>query len=126
MGGNEEGEMMPEILGEILFWLIVGGFVGALVGRMATGSKEGFGRFTNTMLGVAGAVVGGTLFKVFKIDLGLGELKVTLEDLIAALIGAVVVLLVVWGVRTKKKLWFWGTSAVAVTVVVIALALLSR
>ena len=117
---------MPEILGEILFWLIIGGFVGALVGRMATGTKEGFGRFTNTMLGVAGALVGGALFKIFRIDLGLGELKVTLEDLMAALIGAVVVLLAVWGVRTKKKLWFWVSAAGVVIVVVVALVLLSR
>jgi uncharacterized membrane protein YeaQ/YmgE (transglycosylase-associated protein family) len=125
MGGQEEKEM-PEILGEIVFWLIVGGFVGSLVGRLATRSKQGFGRVTNTLLGVAGAIVGGVLFKIFKIDLGLGELKVTVEDLVAALVGAVVVLVVVWGVRTKKKLWFWVTSAVVVTVVVIAFALLSR
>ena len=82
---------MPEIIGKIIFWLIVGGFVGSLVGRLATARKEGFGRITNTLLGLAGALVGGTLFEVFKIDLGLGDLRVTVEDLLAAAVGVITV-----------------------------------
>ena len=117
---------MPEIVGEILFWLIVGALTGSLVGRLVTRRKEGYGPVSNTLLGVAGALVGGALFKVFRIDLGLGELKVTVEDLLAALFGAVVVLVVVWGVRTKKKMFFWISTVVVVALVVVALSMLTR
>jgi uncharacterized membrane protein YeaQ/YmgE (transglycosylase-associated protein family) len=112
--------------GEIAVWLIVGGFVGSMVGRLATRSKEGYGRIFNTLLGAAGALVGGMLFEIFKVDLGLGELKVTFEDLVAAFLGSVLVLVIVWGVRTKKKLLFWISTTAVVVLVIVVLSLLSR
>ena len=93
---------------------------------MVKQQKRGFGLITNTLLGVAGAAVGGLLFKMFNIDLGLGEMKVTFEQLVAALIGSIVVLVIVWGVRTKKKLLFWIIAAGAVILVVVLLAVLTR
>ena len=39
-----------------------------------------------------GAVIGGELFRLFRIDFGLGELKVTFEDLIAAFLGSLIVI----------------------------------
>ncbi|NIL96333.1 MAG: GlsB/YeaQ/YmgE family stress response membrane protein [Planctomycetales bacterium] len=115
---------MAVTLGKLVVWLIVGGFVGAVVGRLATRSKEGYGRVVNTLLGMAGAIVGGGLFQIFKIDLGLGELKVTFEDLVAAFIGSVFLLVVCWGVRTKKKLLFWiGTAGMTILVVVVLVRL---
>lgn len=117
---------MPVTFGEFVIWLIVGGFIGSMVGRLATRSKEGYGRIINTLLGMAGAIVGGALFQIFKIDLGLGELKVTFEDLVAAFVGSVFLLVIVWGVRTKKKLLFWLSTAAAVIFVVVVLSQLSR
>lgn len=90
----------------VIVWLIVGGLAGTLAGRLVTFSKEGLGRLTNLGVGMAGAVIGGGLFKVFNIDLGLGELKVTFQDLIAAFVGSLLCILVVWIIRkyrAKKK-----------------------
>ncbi len=117
---------MPITVGEIVLWLIVGSLIGSFVGRMVKQHRRGYGPITNTLLGVAGAVVGGALFKIFSVDLGLGEMKVTFEQLVAAFIGSIVVLLIVWGVRTKKKLVFWISTAGAVMLVIALLSGLSR
>jgi uncharacterized membrane protein YeaQ/YmgE (transglycosylase-associated protein family) len=39
-------------------------------------------------VGMLGALVGGFLFRLFYIDLGLGEIKITFEDLISAFVGS--------------------------------------
>ncbi|MEM8667921.1 MAG: GlsB/YeaQ/YmgE family stress response membrane protein [Planctomycetota bacterium] len=75
-------------IGEIIVFLIVGALAGSLTGRIVTRNKQGFGRWMNFGVGLAGALVGGGLFNLFGIDLGLGELKVTFEDLLAAVIGS--------------------------------------
>jgi uncharacterized membrane protein YeaQ/YmgE (transglycosylase-associated protein family) len=91
-------------IGQIIVWIIVGGFAGTLAGRAVTWKKEGMGRWTNFLVGIAGAFIGGELFKLLRIDLGLGDLKVTFEDLIAAFLGSLLVILA-WRIiaRTKTK-----------------------
>ena len=42
---------------------------------------------------MTGAVVGGFLFNLFGIDLGLGEFKITFEDLIAVFSGSLLLIL---------------------------------
>jgi uncharacterized membrane protein YeaQ/YmgE (transglycosylase-associated protein family) len=98
---------MKLILGPVIVWLIVGALAGTLAGRLVTFTKEGLGRWTNIGVGLAGALIGGGLFKVFHIDLGLGEIKVTFEDLIAAFLGSLLFIavwsLVGWYVGKKKS-----------------------
>ena len=81
-------------IGQLIVWIIVGGFAGTIAGRIVTWKKEGFGRWTNFLVGIVGALLGGELFKLFRIDFGLGDLKITFEDLIAAFAGSVLVILV--------------------------------
>ncbi|RBP35383.1 putative membrane protein YeaQ/YmgE (transglycosylase-associated protein family) [Roseimicrobium gellanilyticum] len=89
------------ILGKIIVWLIVGAIAGTMAGRLATFSKQGFGYWTNFGLGMLGALIGGMLFRVLRIDLGLGELKITFEDLIAAFTGSLL-LVVAWRFFRKR------------------------
>jgi uncharacterized membrane protein YeaQ/YmgE (transglycosylase-associated protein family) len=91
-------------IGQIIVWIIVGGFAGTLAGRAVTLKRQGLGRWTNLVVGMAGAVIGGELFRLFRIDFGLGELKVTFEDLIAAFLGSLLVIFA-WRIiaRTKVK-----------------------
>jgi uncharacterized membrane protein YeaQ/YmgE (transglycosylase-associated protein family) len=89
-------------VGQIIVWIIVGGFAGTLAGRAVTFKKEGLGRWANLLVGMIGAVIGGELFKLFRIDFGLGELKVTFEDLIAAFLGSLIVILL-WRTVTRLK-----------------------
>ena len=87
-------------LGKILVWLIVGTLAGTLAGRLVTFSKKGLGFWTHVGLGMLGALVGGFLFGALRIDLGLGELKVTGEDLVAAFVGSLICL-GVWALIRK-------------------------
>ena len=89
-------------IGQIIVWIIVGGFAGTLAGRVVTWKKEGLGRWANLLVGVIGAVIGGELFRLFKIDFGLGELKVTFEDLIAAFLGSLLVIFA-WRIVARLK-----------------------
>ncbi len=83
-------------LPELVTWLIVGGLAGSLVGMVVKRKKEGFGHWINLGIGLVGAVIGGVLFNLFNVDLGLGEFKVTLEDLISALAGSLLLLVIIW------------------------------
>ena len=75
-------------IGKIIVWLIIGALAGTLAGRLMTFSKQGFGLWTNVGIGMVGAVVGGIIFRLLHIDLGLGEIKITFEDLISAFVGS--------------------------------------
>ena len=90
---------MSVTFGELLIWLIIGSLAGSFIGMLATRSKKGYGRCWNLLLGMAGAVVGGMSFNGLGVDLGLGDLSISFEDLIAAFAGSLAVLLVVWSVR---------------------------
>jgi uncharacterized membrane protein YeaQ/YmgE (transglycosylase-associated protein family) len=91
-------------LGQIIVWIIVGGFAGTLAGRAVTLKKEGLGRWMNLLVGMAGAIIGGEFVKLFRIDFGLGELKITFEELIAAFLGSLLIIFA-WRIlaRTKTK-----------------------
>jgi uncharacterized membrane protein YeaQ/YmgE (transglycosylase-associated protein family) len=87
---------MKPYLGPIIVWLIVGGLAGTLAGRLVTFKKEGLGWWTNLGVGLAGALIGGGLFKVFHIDLGLGDFTISFEDLIAAFLGSLLFVFLWW------------------------------
>jgi len=79
---------------QIVVWLIVGALAGALTGIVVKGTKMGFGRFAN-------ALIGGSIFRAFNIDLGLGDLAISFQDLVAAFLGSLVFLSLVWLIQKK-------------------------
>ena len=83
---------MAITIGQVIVWLIVGALAGSLTGMVMTRSRQGFGRWTNLGVGLIGALIGGFLFNLFNINLGLGELAITFEDLLAAFIGSLILL----------------------------------
>jgi uncharacterized membrane protein YeaQ/YmgE (transglycosylase-associated protein family) len=85
-------------------WLIVGALAGTLAGRLVTFSRAGFGRWINIGVGMLGAVIGGFLFGALGIDLGLGDLKVSFEDLISAFVGSLLLIGAWWlGRKVLRK-----------------------
>jgi uncharacterized membrane protein YeaQ/YmgE (transglycosylase-associated protein family) len=90
---------MDVTVGDIVVWLIVGALAGSLAGFVVTRKREGFGRYVNLGVGLVGALIGGLIFHVFKIDLGLDDLTITFEDLISALLGSMIFLGLLWWVR---------------------------
>ena len=93
---------MDLTLGKFIVLLIVGGLAGTLAARVVTMSAEGLGRVMNLGVGMVGALIGGLIFNVLGIDLGLGDLKVTFEDLIAAFLGSLLLIVVWW---LARKVW---------------------
>jgi uncharacterized membrane protein YeaQ/YmgE (transglycosylase-associated protein family) len=88
---------------EIISWVIVGSIAGGFVGSLLTGKKAGYGWFKNLGIGLIGGLIGGVLFiKLFKLDFGMSEIKVTLQDLVAAVLGALILLLAL-KIFGKKK-----------------------
>lgn len=90
-------------VGKIVVWLILGALAGSLAGRVVTFSRSGFGRWINLGFGMLGAVVGGFLFSLLDINLGLGEIKITLEDVISAFLGSLLCILTWWLIRRRLQ-----------------------
>jgi len=92
---------MNVTVSQIIVWLIVGALAGGLTGVVVKGTKKGFGQFTNLGIGLVGALIGGSIFRAFNIDLGLGDLAISFQDLLAAFLGSLTFLLLVWLIQKK-------------------------
>ena len=77
---------------EFLVWIVVGMLAGSLAGLGVKRRKAGFGRLTNLGIGMVGALIGGILFNILKIDLGLANIVISAEDLVSAFLGSLVFL----------------------------------
>jgi uncharacterized membrane protein YeaQ/YmgE (transglycosylase-associated protein family) len=76
---------------QIVAWIIMGLLVGGLIHQISK-----FNKLVTLLLGLAGAFVGGIIANLTQIDLGLGPVLIRYEDLLASLIGG---LLIVFGAR---------------------------
>ncbi len=83
---------MPFSLAQLIVWLIIGMIAGWLSGTLVTG----FGRWTNLGVGLVGAIIGGLIFSLFGIWPGLDAISVSLRDIVAAFIGSLIFLLLLW------------------------------
>lgn len=79
----------------LISWVIVGALAGALAGRLAKFSKRGYGVLTKFGIGLVGAALGGIAFRLFRIDMPLLKgISVSAEDLVAALLGSLLFIVV--------------------------------
>ena len=76
------------VIGKLVVWALVGAFAGSLASRLVTRQRAGYGRWTNLLIGMLGAVIGGWLFGLLGLDFGLGRITVSVADLIAAFAGS--------------------------------------
>jgi len=88
-------------LSQLVVWLVVGALIGALLGATIRRKAKGYSPWSNLLVGLVGAVIGGLVWRLFKIDLGLGAVSVSVEDLVGALLGAIAFLVVLFFVRKK-------------------------
>lgn len=78
---------------ELFVWLLIGIFAGSLASMLVYGRGGGRRRqILSIFVGLLGAVLGGFLFRLFNIDLGLGVVSFSIQDLVSAIIGAVILL----------------------------------
>ncbi len=80
-------------LPQLIVWIIVGLAGGTLAGVIVKRESKGFGIFTNLALGLAGAVIGGVLFHLLDLFPNLDKVSVSMRDVVAALVGSLLVLL---------------------------------
>jgi uncharacterized membrane protein YeaQ/YmgE (transglycosylase-associated protein family) len=80
-------------IADMTVWIIVGMLAGTLAGLIVKRRKAGFGHLANLGLGLVGALIGGYLFDLLGIAPGLDNISISLRDIVAALIGALLFLL---------------------------------
>jgi len=71
----------------VLAWILLGLIAGFIASKIV--NKTGEGAVVDTLLGIAGAILGGVLFRIFG---GSGVSGVNLHSMIVAVIGAILVL----------------------------------
>jgi uncharacterized membrane protein YeaQ/YmgE (transglycosylase-associated protein family) len=86
---------MPS-LAQIIVWIVIGLVGGSLAGLMITWDRRGFGLLRNMGVGLVGALVGGLLFRTFGLFPGLDKIAISLRDVVAAVVGSLIVLGAVW------------------------------
>ena len=85
---------MPS-LAQFITWIVMGLLGGSLAGLIITRERKGLGRARNMGLGLAGAIVGGLLFRLLGLLPGLDQISISLRDVVAAFVGSLIVLPVI-------------------------------
>lgn len=83
---------------QIIVWIAIGLIGGSAAGLIIKWDKQGFGLARNLALGLAGALVGGLLFRLLGLFPELDAYSISLRDIVAAVVGSFIVL---------AGLWFW-------------------
>ena len=86
---------MPSI-NQIVVWIIIGLLGGSLAGLIITRSAKASAFSAISGVGLVGALVGGLVFRVLGIFPGLDKVAISLRDVVAALVGSLLVLAVIW------------------------------
>jgi uncharacterized membrane protein YeaQ/YmgE (transglycosylase-associated protein family) len=86
----------------VIAWIIIGLAGGTLAGLIVKGGKRGFGFFANLGLGLAGALIGGVLFRLLGILPDLDKISISARDIVSALIGSILVLGLLWLWRSRS------------------------
>jgi uncharacterized membrane protein YeaQ/YmgE (transglycosylase-associated protein family) len=81
---------MPS-LAQLITWIVMGLLGGSLAGLIITRERKGFGLARNMGLGLAGAIVGGLLFRLLGLLPGLDQISISLRDVMAAFVGSLIV-----------------------------------
>jgi len=87
--------MMPSVY-QLIVWAVVGLLGGSIASLVVTWTRAGFGGLRNFALGLAGALVGGFIFRVFGLFPDLDKISVSLRDVVAAFAGSLIILLAYW------------------------------
>ena len=82
---------MPS-LAQFITWIAMGLLGGSLAGLIITRERKGFGLARNMGLGLAGAIIGGLLFRLLGLLPGLDQISISLRDVVVAFVGSLIVL----------------------------------
>jgi uncharacterized membrane protein YeaQ/YmgE (transglycosylase-associated protein family) len=77
--------------------------VGAVAGMMTPLKSGGAGKWGKLLVGLVGAVFGGMLVHIGQFDFGWGPVLIRYEELLFAMLGAVLLVVVAWVVRARSR-----------------------
>ena len=83
-------------LSQFVVWIIVGLLGGSIAGLIIRRERKGFGVWRNLALGLVGALVGGLLFWLLELFPELDRVRISLRDVVAAVVGSFLVLGALW------------------------------
>ena len=86
----------------IMTWAVIGLIAGSLAGALVKRQKAGFGLWQNIALGFCGAIIGGLLFGLFNIWQGLASVAISLRDVVAAVVGSLILLVALWAWNARR------------------------
>lgn len=90
---------------DVAVWIVIGMLAGTFAGLIVKRRKAGFGYLANLGLGLVGALIGGYLFDLFGIAPGLDNISISLRDIVAALVGALLFLVLLHYARSWYQKW---------------------
>lgn len=90
-------------LDQFIVWIIIGLLGGSLAGLIIKRERKGFGVLRNLGLGLVGALVGGLLFRLLGLFPDLDRVTVSLRDVVAAVVGSLLVLAALWLVQRFRR-----------------------
>lgn len=93
---------MPS-LDQFVVWIVVGLLGGSLAGLIITWDRKGFGLLRNLAVGLVGALVGGLIFRMLGLLPGLDKYAISLRDVVAAVVGSLLVLTALWVWQRSRK-----------------------
>jgi uncharacterized membrane protein YeaQ/YmgE (transglycosylase-associated protein family) len=97
----DESRLTNRTRDEVVAWVIMGVLVGAVAGMFTSLKTSGAGRLGRLVLGLAGALLGGTIVHVARLDFGWGPVLVRYEELLFSLAGAVLLIIVARLIRAS-------------------------
>ena len=81
---------------------MVGLIGGTLAGRVVMRQRSGFGLLANLSLGCAGSMIGGIIFGLLNLFPALDKISISLRDVVAAVVGSLILLVVLWLWNRRK------------------------
>jgi uncharacterized membrane protein YeaQ/YmgE (transglycosylase-associated protein family) len=88
---------------QVITWIIVGLIAGVLAGVLIRGQRFSF--LSSVIVGLLGALLGGFLVSVLNIQLPVsGGITLAWADILVAFFGAVIILLLFGGYRSRRVL----------------------
>jgi uncharacterized membrane protein YeaQ/YmgE (transglycosylase-associated protein family) len=101
-GASDQEPVMPTF-SQLVVWIVVGLIGGSLAGLLITWERKGFGLLRNLGLGLAGALVGGFLFRLLGLLPALDRVTISLRDVVAAFIGSLILLAALWILQRASR-----------------------